>query len=469
MTVIVSSLSISEGNQLPSNLVTDEIKLQQFLSASDSPILSFSERINSVDSLSLLREISEHYPLHFYWENRQQNESILAYGVTQYFTVDSGERFLKSQVFLEDCFKRIIRIGDTNYLPSTPHLFCGFTFLASSGQSFPAATLFLPTFQIVRQQEDYFLIINVLLQKQNTVKSLRQDFYNYLEKIQHQTNSEKLEYTSLELSTSDDFISGVESALQSIKLKHFSKVVLAHALDIYSKKTFNIIDSLEKLREQHSDCHIFSLSNGQGKTFLGASPERLISIRNKQLMTDALAGSAPRGKTLQEDANFTRQLLNSEKEKREHQAVSNFLQNSLKQLGLNPKCSPLQVRKLSNIQHLWTPIYTQLPAHIHPLEIVAKLHPTPAVAGVPTNIACEQIKQYERFDRGLYAGPIGWIDYEGNCEFIVGIRSALIENNHARLYAGAGIVAGSDPYKELAEIELKFQVLLRALGKSSHS
>jgi menaquinone-specific isochorismate synthase len=97
------------------------------------------------------------------------------------------------------------------------------------------------------------------------------------------------------------------------------------------------------------------------------------------------------------------------------------------------------------------------------LQIVARLHPTPAVAGAATEIACGEIRCYESFERGLYAAPLGWIDSEGNCEFIVGIRSALIDGNHARLYAGAGIVAGSDPDKELAEIQLKLQALLKAL------
>lgn len=189
----------------------------------------------------------------------------------------------------------------------------------------------------------------------------------------------------------------------------------------------------------------------------------MINVRDGQLITDALAGSAPRGKTEIEDDSFAKKLLNSEKEKREHQAVSEFLIQRLSELGLKPQRSPLKLLKLSNIQHLWTPIYSRLPSHIHPLEIVAKLHPTPAVAGVPTEIACQQIRQYETFDRDLYAAPIGWVDYRGNSEFIVGIRSALIEGNRARLYAGAGIVAGSDPDREMTEIKLKFQALLKAL------
>ena len=100
---------------------------------------------------------------------------------------------------------------------------------------------------------------------------------------------------------------------------------------------------------------------------------------------------------------------------------------------------------------------------MHPLEIVAQLHPTPAVAGAARDVACAEIRRYESFERGLYAAPLGWVDYQGNSEFIVGIRSALINGDRARLYAGAGIVAGSDPDKELAEIQLKLQALLKAL------
>ena len=124
---------------------------------------------------------------------------------------------------------------------------------------------------------------------------------------------------------------------------------------------------------------------------------------------------------------------------------------------------PLQLLRLSSIQHLWTPIYAHLPLNLEPLEIVEQLHPTPAVAGTPTEIACEKIRHYEKFDRSLYASPLGWVDDRGNCEFIVGIRSALIDGNQAKLYAGAGIVSGSNPSKEFAEVQLKLQSLLEAL------
>lgn len=161
---------------------------------------------------------------------------------------------------------------------------------------------------------------------------------------------------------------------------------------------------------------------------------------------------------------MAQKLLKSPKERREHQVVIEYIIDSLSDLGLTPYIAPLKVLKLSNIQHLWTPIYTELTSDINPLEVVSKLHPTPAVSGFPTEITCQEIKRYETFERGFYAAPLGWINYEGNSEFIVGIRSALISGNYARLYAGAGIVEGSEPEKELAEIQLKFQGLLKALS-----
>ena len=122
--------------------------------------------------------------------------------------------------------------------------------------------------------------------------------------------------------------------------------------------------------------------------------------------------------------------------------------------------------QLSNIQHLWTPIRANLPNSVHPLQILAQLHPTPAVAGVPCEEACHAIREWETLDRQLYAAPLGWVNGQGDSEFIVGIRSALINGDRARLYAGAGIVAGSDPAKELAEIQLKLQALLNTLNSN---
>ena len=366
----------------------------------------------------------------------------------------------------------MLPVGVISELDFSPKILCGFTFFDNHPQdsSFPAAFLFLPQVQLLKKQNQFFLILNFIIDKNTNLKNLIQQIYqqiDFIKKVSENSFSPSQHLTKTSQSFQINHLSHLEKSvnkiLTSIQANHFSKLVIAQALDIIAPSDFKIINCLQNLRQNYADCYVFSLSNGRNDCFLGASPERLISIQNQQLVTDALAGSAPRGKTEIEDITNANHLLQSEKERREHQAVIEFIMQRLQELGLNPQRSPLKLLKLSNIQHLWTPIYAQLKPAIHPLEIIAKLHPTPAVAGVPTQAACAAIQEYETFDRSLYASPLGWVDYQGNSEFIVGIRSALIHKNKARLCAGAGIVAGSDPIKELAEIELKFQALLQAL------
>jgi menaquinone-specific isochorismate synthase len=271
-------------------------------------------------------------------------------------------------------------------------------------------------------------------------------------------------YIIEDVAATDSFKKSVSSALKAIAKGRLNKIVLAHAVDVISPFPFQLFRSLSNLRRLHADCYIFATSNGKGQNFIGASPERLLSLHNQRLATDALAGSAPRGKTATEDAYFAHSLLSSEKEMREHRAVTDFITQCLCHLGIEPQFPPLPfLLQLANIQHLQTPIQAKVPAHLHLLELLAELHPTPAVAGTPRDVAEAQIRRYETFERSLYAAPIGWVDHQGNGEFAVGIRSALIDGCRARLYAGAGIVAGSDPDKELAEIKLKLQTLLEAL------
>ncbi len=438
-------------------------------------VISFIQKIPVIDPLAFLNKVAHYNTLHFYWENPSKQEAIAAYGVTRKFILESSSRFRQAQKFIQSCFQQTTIKGDTNLAGNNPYLFCSFTFFPDSDDdtAFPAGTVFLPRFQVVRKNKNCFFIVNYPLeysQKRQSILSQLQRKINSIDWSQHtqlinsKVTGENFDYkTQAANANHEHFKSIVISALDSIGKDEFSKIVIANATDVTSPVPFRVIDSLNNLRSRHPDCYIFSTSNGQGKNFIGASPERLVSIQNKQLVTDALAGSAPRGKNTAEDVKLANLLLKSRKEKREHQAVSEFLIQRLQQMGLKPYQLPLQLLQLSNIQHLWTPIYAHLPRDIHPLEIVAQLHPTPAVAGVPSEIACAKIPHYEQFDRSLYAAPLGWIDNRGNCEFIVGIRSALIEGNHARLYAGAGIVSGSNSDKEFVEIQLKLQSLLKAL------
>ena len=444
-----------------------------FAVTKDTKIISFACQIPSVDPLACLQQFSHTNTLYFYWENRSKQESVTAWGVTRSNYTKSNSRFSMAQNFVQNCFQQTTREGDNTLGIGKPSVFCSFTFFANPDQTepFKSGTLFFPRFQIVKKNKNCCFIVNFPLkkgqEKKIIVKQIKQKVNNInWSGLGRANTNEDDSLLSIDRPLSQDsnyFKSVVTSALDSIAVDELSKIVIAHTTEIQSAAAFQVIKSLNNLRSLHPDCYIFATSNGEGQHFIGASPERLVSVQNHQLVTDALAGSAPRGKNNTEDLHLANLLLKNRKEKREHKAVSDFIMQRLRSIGLKPQQLPLQLLKLSNIQHLWTPIYAHLSADIEPLEIVSLLHPSPAVAGVSTEIACEKIRHYEKFDRSLYAAPLGWLDYEGNCEFIVGIRSALIDGNRARLYAGAGIVSGSNPTKEFAEVELKLQSLLKAL------
>lgn len=464
------------------NLFQDRHELYRFLlhcketlrEKNHSKIVSISIKTRSVDPLAVLEKIAAPSRLHFYIERPHQGEAIAAIDAAIKLKLDGRDRFFQAQAFINSCLANTTTEGDLHLPFSGPHFFCSFTFFEdnlTTHSPFPPATVFLPRWQVSCRGNCSVIVANIVLDNEVNLDRLIAEITHEYKLIKASVSQpllfihkEKTDRNFQQIANGNYFKASVGAALESIELNQLSKIVLASTIEVSSNTPFQQIESLNNLRKFHPDCYIFSTSNGGGQNFIGASPERLIKIHNKELETDALAGSAPRGKTAALDAYFADGLLSSEKERHEHQVVSNFIVNRLSGLGLNPQRLPQPcLLQLSNIQHLWTPIRAKVPANVHPLEIVSLLHPTPAVAGVPRDIAIEQIRRYENFDRCLYAAPLGWIDRWGNCEFIVGIRSALIDGCSARLYAGAGIVAGSDPDKELAEIQLKFQPLLKAL------
>ncbi len=436
-------------------------------------LVSFSQDIESIDPLIAFDKLAQPNNLNFYWEYKSDQEAFAAFDAVEKIEVTGSNRFTIVENFIKSCLNKLVIFKSENnhhniYLP---RFLCAFSFFHSQQISFPfpAATIFLPRWQITLKGEKCIFTANLFINTNSDLEKIIENIYNFYQKINTLLDkSFKLDLDQGILkqkyvNDADTFKTSVKSALKEIYSKKLNKVVLANALDVRSTIAFNTSKSLNNLRELHPNCYVFCVSNGKGENFIGASPERLISIQNQLLITDALAGSAPRGKTPAEDAAKANNLLSSTKERREHELVMEFIRQKLLELGLSPQLEAPRLRQLSNIQHLWTPITAQVPTNINPLQIVAQLHPTPAVAGATTEMACAAIQKYENFPRGLYAAPLGWVDGNGNCEFIVAIRSALINGEFARLYAGAGIVAGSNPDKEFAEIQLKLQALLKAL------
>lgn len=244
----------------------------------------------------------------------------------------------------------------------------------------------------------------------------------------------------------------------------YEKAVLASVRELETAAAIDPGATLAQLREDYPHCYLFSFRRGDA-IFLGASPEQLAGLSGGAVSTLGLAGSARRGRTPEEDAELGEALLRDAKERIEHEIVVRALREGVAGLASDLEApNRPELLRLHNIQHLATEVRGRALPGVDILDLVGRLHPTPAVCGWPSATAREVITRHERFDRGWYAGPVGWMDGAGEGEFAVGLRSALVRGRRAWLFSGAGITGDSTPEGELAEIELKFRPLTSALG-----
>jgi isochorismate synthase len=255
----------------------------------------------------------------------------------------------------------------------------------------------------------------------------------------------------------------VARAVQRIAENEFEKVVLAREVEVHAPVAHDPAAVLGLLRQAFPTSFTYAVGR-RDATFIGATPELLIRREGQRASTVALAGSARRSADPAVDDHLGEQLLRSEKDRQENAIVARRIARTLKPFSVwvTPAQEPVVV-KVANIQHLAAPIRAQLASSIGVIELVGRLHPTPAVGAEPAS-ALSVIPALEGFDRGWYAGPVGWTDASGDGEFCVALRCALLRGPVGRCYAGCGIVRDSDPSAELAETEVKLQVMLPALA-----
>lgn len=258
----------------------------------------------------------------------------------------------------------------------------------------------------------------------------------------------------------EEWIARVDEALGDIAAGRYEKVVLAHAMDLELSERMSLIDVVHTLRAENPDCFVVAMQPNRDAVFLAATPERLVQRSGDTVTTDALAGSNDRGDTTAADERRSSALIESEKDRQEHHLVVKSIRDDLEQFGGDVRIGERGVARLRSVHHLHTPIVATYDDVPHVLELVSALHPTPAVGGLPRQAALEAIERLEAVDRGWYAAPLGWVDPAGNGTFAVGIRSARVSGEEARLFAGAGIVAESDPAAEWEELTWKYRPIL---------
>ena len=255
----------------------------------------------------------------------------------------------------------------------------------------------------------------------------------------------------------------VGDARRAIDRGEFRKVVVARRRSLSSDVGADPAQIVARARAARPGCTSFWLSPG-GTSFVGSSPEFLLRVHGRRLETEALAGSAPRSATDEEDDRLAAQLLASDKNRREHELVVQSIREALEPVSrsLVVAAAP-RVLRLPEAQHLQTPVRAELAESTDLLTLAELLHPTAAVCGSPRLPSRAWIDRTEG-DRGWYSGAVGWIDAAGSGELVVALRCGLVERGRLSLWAGAGIVAGSDADGEFAETEAKLGALTAGMA-----
>ena len=336
---------------------------------------------------------------------------------------------------------------------------------SSPWSSFAPASMILPEVSFCRAGDETFLTVNQVVHPGDTafacadraaarLAGLRSDVLPMLDP--HLTGRPEIS----SVLPPGDFEAAVDAATDRIAGDEASKVVLAREVTVEAATAHDPAAIFGALREQFPSCFCFCHGTPEA-AFLGASPELLIRRSGAGASTVALAGSTRRSSDPAVDDHLGEQLLRSDKNRREQRIVAERIVRRLRPHSVWVQTAPEpEVVKVANIQHLATPIIAQLAESHSAVELAGMLHPTPAVGGEPWPDAGSTITELERMDRGWYAGPVGWMDSTEDGEFCVALRSALLRDREARLFAGVGVVAGSDPAAELEETEVKLQALL---------
>lgn len=268
------------------------------------------------------------------------------------------------------------------------------------------------------------------------------------------------EVTVRSVRPADEWCTVVDAATKRIIDGELTKVVLARELELVADRAFDPWAILERLEQMYPAAFTFAVDG-----FVGASPELLVSRMGDIVRARPMAGTTSRTGEPESDQRRAAELLASDKNRVEHQITIDMVHDTLL-----PWCSYLDaepsptVVQAGPVQHLATMVEGRLSAPAPSvLELVAELHPTPAVGGWPREDALRVIAEVEGADRGSYAGPVGWVDARGNGAWAVGIRSVQLDGPRAKLFAGVGVVADSDPQAELEETRAKAQALLGVL------
>ncbi len=426
---------------------------------SDKGIIRFESEIIDIDPILWLMNQSAN--LKTYWSDRKGEFQLAGIGeadVISSNTLDEFKAALKnSYEMLKDHYPDLKYYGGMCFNRNGD--------ADSEWREFSNYRFHIPECEVYRKNGKTLFALNYNNSGAKNINDILKDINELIDRINFSIGMKASVLprisNRIDLTKKEDWKKKIELIRQEIANREYRKLVLA------KKAVFRLEESLDPglitylLNRNKMNSYTFYFQPAEDISFVGNSPELLYKRNGNMIESEALAGTRERGNSTEEDERIGKELLTSIKDRDEHRIVQIYIFNILKNLSISdPVESEVMVLKLPKVQHLYCTLASSLKDNISDFDILSNLHPTPAVGGYPKRESLERISGIENFSRGWYGGAIGWI---GNdcAEFAVGIRSGLIFNNVLTLFAGAGIVEGSDPDEEWDETENKMLNFLR--------
>ncbi len=388
-----------------------------------------------------------------YWASREGDEEIAASGilveVSQVSGTDTKPWIEQINSHLRTAADGIRFYGGVCFNPNSP--------TATEWQTLGKYRFIVPRFEAFSRNGSTFLACNFLSTEHDRLPELMINLQRMCPSP-ISASPRVLLHRDADLPDRSGWIKLVHRALEAINdpTDPLSKVVIARRTEATSAAEFTPQALLSSMSRPDDRSFRFLMQTRPGTAFISVTPERLFSLKGRSVHSEAIAGTRPRGETLEIDQRLQQELTNSAKDLLEHQIVHDAISAALSALCTETTTSEITILQLPGVQHLMSQLSGKLRNSLNAADLLDALHPTPAVGGKPNKSACRFLIEHELFDRGWYAAPIGWVGQE-EATFAVGIRSALIDNGAVLFFTGNGVVTGSSPKAEWEELEAKIR------------
>lgn len=445
------------------------LRINDMLAESKKPhLFSWTEKVEPFAPIALFQRAKETGKDRVFWMNSAHDFSIVGIGAAEkivaesdrYTTLQRKWTELVERATVADPYKKegtgLVALGGMTFDPLHEE--------SKVWENFPTSQLTVPEYTFVQHKDDYYVTVTQKATGSLHVQQMLTEFAAYKQFVT--ATYEDANYHTVLTKKEEDcsgWLHSVEEAIEEIKQGRAEKIVLARLLRAKLSVKANISGMLTRLKKTQSTSYLFAVEHGDD-CFIGATPERLIQVKGDDVLSTCLAGTAPRGKTSAEDEKMAEALFADEKNREEHDHVVQMIRRAIEPFCTNVAIpDEPTVYRLRNLHHLYTPVRATLKEKNSLFAMIQALHPTPALGGVPRDDALKFIREHERVNRGWYGAPLGWLDHTGNSEFAVAIRSGLVRNDEALLFAGCGVMRDSDPQLELEETGIKFLPMLNVL------